>query len=398
MMVVTSECLAAGQVQSSFSEDLPSPQVTPEGGLQTEVGGYLRLANDAIARGNLELAETFYQHLLSIDAPAATKEPALIQMADLYEKQHALAKAISVLESVCEMAPSDPRMPEFLLRLGDLYRESGAYQKAIARYYSVINSSLKGSDPLFEQSKSWTERAQFQIAETYFDQGDYTQANKFFTLLGKLDLKRDDKARALFRSCYCLYLLDDKPAAESSARRFLQEYGDTTFAPECRYLLSRTLQLLNRPEQAMDEVLGLLRAEKSIAEQDPKLWAYWQEKAGNQIANDFYLRGDFGRAISVYQTLAKLSTSPDWLWPVIYQMGLCFERLELPERAGEAYSFITQEAKESKFGSLGALEQIVEMAGWRKTQLDWKGQTKTKLEALLGGPDIPEETQTSLTP
>ena len=42
-------------------------------------------------------------------------------------------------------------------------------------------------------------------------------------------------------------------------------------------------------------------------------------------------------ALTIYQTLARLNEDADWQWPVIYQMGLCFERLRLSSRAAEAY-------------------------------------------------------------
>jgi tetratricopeptide (TPR) repeat protein len=373
-------------------------QPAPTAGVQSEIDGYGRLAGEAIARGNLELAETFYQRLLSIDAPGSAKQGALLQMADLYEKNHALGKAIAALEAARDLAPSDQETAGILLRLGGIYRGTGAYQTAISRYYSVLNCALKIKEPTIQRYKDWTQQAQFEIAETYFVAGDYAQANKFFTLLGKLELSRDDKARALFRSAYCLYLLDDKAHAERSAREFLNNYGDTKFAPECRYLLASTLKSLNRPQEAMEAVLDLMRIEKSEAERDPKTWAYWQQKAGNQIANDFYLHGDFARAIAIYQALAKLNSSPDWLWPVVYQMGLCFERLQLPVRAAEAYAFIADDSKKKTQGSTDALTQIVKMAAWRTGQLKWKNQTEGRLQALLGGPDVPDEIKVSSAP
>ena len=376
----------------------PREETAPVTGVQSEIDGYRRLAGEAIGRSNFELADIFYQRLLSIEAPDSMKQAALLQMADLYEKQHALGKTITVLEAVREIAPGDQKTPELLLRLGNLYREAGAYQMAISRYYSVLNSALKISEPTIQRYKDWTQQAQFEIAETYFASGDYAQANKFFTLLGKLELNRDDKARALFRSAYCLYLLDDKANAESSAREFLKDYGDTKFAPECRYLLASALKSLNRPQEAMEVVLDLVRTEKSEAERDPQTWAHWQQKTGNQIANDFYLHGDFARAITIYQALAKLNNSPEWLWPVVYQMGLCFERLQLPARAAEAYAFITDDSKKKASGATDALKQIVKMSAWRTGQLSWRTETEGRLQALLGGPDLPDELKISSTP
>ncbi|HEY2801383.1 MAG TPA: tetratricopeptide repeat protein [Chthoniobacterales bacterium] len=398
VLVIAARSLAAADEMSAASKALLAANPTAPVGVQSEIDGYRRLAIDAVARGNVELAETFYQHLLSIQAPFASKEAALRQMADLYEKRHDVAKAITVLEAIREMAPNDASMPELLLRLGGLYRDAGAYQSALSRYYSVLNSALKISQPTMQHYRDWTEQAQFEIAETHFAAGEYAQANKFFSRLEKLDLKHDDEARALFRSSYCLYLLDDKAGAEAAARRFLEEFSDTKHTPECHYLLARTLKGLNRPQEAADEVLALLHTEKAAEEKDPKMWAYWQQKAGNQIANDFYVQGDFNRALSIYQALAKLNNSPDWLWPVIYQMGLCFEQLKLPERANEAYKFITDESKKGKNPTPSdALTQVVKMAAWRSGQLAWQQQTQGRLQALLGGPDVPEPTQISAT-
>ncbi len=397
--VVAAPCALANEHTTSATDTAGAPPAAASAtGLQSEIAGYRRLASDAIARGNLELAETFFQRLLSLEAPSNMKISALLQMADEYEKQHAIAKTITVLEAVRDLDPSEVNMPQLLLRLGGLYREAGLYQSAISRYYGVLNSALKISQPTLERYKDSTQLAQFEIAETYFASGDYAQANKFFTLLGKLDLTPDDKARALFRSAYCLYLLDDKKGAESSARQFLVDYKDTKFAPECRYLLARTLTALERPQEAMDEVLKLMQVEQKSQEQDPKTFAYWQSKAGNQVANDFYLHGDFQRALTIYQALGKLNNAPDWLWPVIYQMGLCFERLQLPVRAAEAYAFITDESKKTKAAPSEALTQVVKMATWRNQQLDWRKETEGRLEALLGGPDIPEAIKVSSTP
>lgn len=400
LLLVTASTIVRADENAASSEtaDLAAPTAASAPAAQSEADGYLRLASEAVTRGDLEVAETFYQRLLSLEIPNAKKQAALLQMADVYEKQHAVAKAITVLEAICELATDDQQMPEFLIRLGDLYRDSGATQTAISRYYSVLNSTLKSSRPGLAQSKDWTQQAQFRIAETYFATGDYNQANKLFTQVGKLDLSKEDKARALFRSTYCLYLLDDKAGAEASARMFLRDFADSKFAPECHYLLARTLQSLNRSQEAMDEVLGLLRTEKATAEQDPKTWAYWQEKAGNQVANEFYLRGDFERAVNVCQALAKLDNSPDWLWPVIYQMGLCFERLQLPNRALEAYAFITDEANKHQGGLTDALDQVVKMATWRTDQLGWKTKTEARLQSLLGGPALPDDVKVSETP
>jgi hypothetical protein len=78
-------------------------------------------------------------------------------------------------------------------------------------------------------------------------------------------------------------------------------------------------------------------------------------------------------------------------------MGLCFERLQLPARAQEAYAFITDEATKQKGGLTNALDQIVKMAAWRTNQVGWQTKTEERLESLLG-PDLAADADVPVTP
>src|SRR5690606_38282313 len=99
-----------------------------------------------------------------------------------------------------------------------------------------------------------------------------------------------------------------------------------------------------KPQEALETVMTLLKEEDARKEKNPDKWIYWQKKTGNEFANGFYEQGEFMSALTIYQKLATLSKDPDWQWPVIYQMGLCFERLRLARRAAEAYKFIIDES------------------------------------------------------
>src|SRR5205807_1340954 len=135
---------------------------------QIEIGGFLKLAGAAIERNNVALAETFYERLLNVDAPDAEKRDGLLQFGEFFEKRKATTKAIAVYERFSQMFPRDARTYDVLLRLAAMYRETGAYQLAIARYYSVLNSVLKIQQADLGAYKNATLKAQFEIAETYF--------------------------------------------------------------------------------------------------------------------------------------------------------------------------------------------------------------------------------------
>ena len=368
------------------------PDESPMG---RKITNYSRLAQLAAEKGNLELAESTYNKLLDLDVPDVEKKTALIQMAGVFEKNQIYSKAIAVYEKIVKLFPLDPKSPEILLKLGRIYRETGAYQMAISKFYSVLNTTLKIDRKDFESYKLLTQQAQFEIAETYFVADDYQQADKFFSLLKRLNLSREDKARVEFKSIYCHYILNDYPTVIISARKYIETYPETKEVPECRYVLASALRRMNRTQEATDEVLALLRNEKPKEKSDPKNWVYWQKKTGNQIANDLYQQTEFVKALTIYQALAKLDTAQEWQLPVVYQIGLCFERLRLLPRSLEAYHFITDECKKSQAagGTLpNSIETLRQMAEWRSDQVAWLQSTDLQLQGLLGekrkGPEL----------
>lgn len=366
-----------------------------------QISDLATLAKEAGERGDLVKAEALYNKLLDFDAPNEAKKTALWKMAAMYESNHVYSKAIAVYEKITDLFPQDPKTPEMLLKLGLLYRDAGASQIAITKLYSVLNAALKVNDnDQFGSYKALTQQAQFEIAETYFQAGDYEQADKFFSLVKRLELKHEDKARVEYRSVYCRFLLNDYTGAIAGARAFVKDYADTKYVPECRFLLASALKALNRTQEATDEVLSLLRAEKQLAASNPDNWIYWQKKTGNQIANELYQQGDFIKALSIYQTLAKLDNNPEWQLPVVYQIGLCFERLRFPPRAIEAYKFILDGCKKvaAKNPLPENLDTLNQMAKWRADQVSWIQDTDAQLQNLLGASEIPEASKKSVIP
>jgi tetratricopeptide (TPR) repeat protein len=364
---------------------VPEPPVTPEA--RAEIAGYADMARRAAARGDLEIAEQFYNKLLIVNAPDSEKKNALLDMFEYYRTKHIYSKAIAVGERVHQLFPGDPAVPDLLLKLGQVYRDTGAYQLAIARFYNVLNATLRIDQEEFLKYKGLSTKAQFEIADTFMMSGDYKQAARMYSLLDRLELSSPEKAEAEFQFAYCSFLLADYSGAVTSAKRFLEAFGASDYAPQCHYVLSMALKALQRPQEAADETLTLLRMEKKAEQTDANTWIYWQKKTGNQLANEFYQQGDFLRALTIYQALAKLSEEPAWQFPIIYQVGLCFERLRFPDRAIEAYSYISDESKKSAAAGKPVsadLAELSKMAEWRSAHLEWQQSAEGQVNALLG--------------
>ena len=376
-------------------DDSQTPQQRGGGSsasMKNEMAGYARLAMRAADEAKWPLAEHFVDLIVNLPIADAEKKGTLLELAERYEKENLYAKAIAFYEKMAELYAKDPDGPQLHFKLGLLYRKIGAPQRAITRFYSVLNSALRVDVQGADAHRALTQRAQLEIAETHFLSGDYAQASKFLELLIRLDLAADDRARVLFKSAHCSFLQGNLQAGAEMGKKFLAEFPEHASVPEARYLLATIYRGLRKPEQAFETVIALLKEENARKAKAPEQWVYWQKKTGNEFANAYYEAGDFVSALTIYQTLARLNEDADWQWPVIYQMGLCFERLRLSSRAAEAYRFIVEAAKKLEAENRKPSEStgnIVQMARWRGEQLVWAQTTQDKIQHLLGDPLAP---------
>lgn len=365
-----------------FSIHPPSPK---EAASPEEIASLVRIGMDKLDHGDYVSAELAFRQVL---AEKATKEQdlsALMGLARTYRKKTEFTKAAAVYETIIKTFPENPQLPSVYLELGRTQRALGAYKSAIARFYSVLNTTLKLPDDNPDTYRQLARTAQFEIAETYFQSGDYEQASRYFSKLKLLDLAPEDRARAHFKSVYALTLCGEDEKAVAGFRSYLDQNPMDENVPEARYLLSVSLRKLGRYNESLAAALELLRAEKKYVDTNPKRWAYWQRKTGNQLANQFYEQGDFGSALIIYQNLASLSPEPMWRLPVLYQIGLCDERLHLNDRARECYETIIAGTRgaASENPPKQELVDLFEMADWRLKQLIWQQNTDKQLGVIF---------------
>jgi len=372
------------------------PPAAQKSATAEEIASLLRIGQAKIEKGDYVSSELAFRQVLSEKATPEQDHAALMGLARTYRKKTEFTKAAAVYETLIKQAPQDPELPVVYLELGRTLRALGAYKPAIARFYSVINSTLKLPENNPDAYRQLARTAQFEIAETYFQSGDYEQANRFFARLKLLDLAPEDRARAHFKSIYALVLAGEHEKAVNGFRSYLDQNPNDENVPEARYLLATSLRQLGRFNESLAVALELLRAEKKYVQSDPKRWTYWQRKTGNQLANQFYEQGDFGSALVIYQNLANLSPEPSWRLPVVYQIGLCSERLRMFDRAKECYETIVDNAKPSTADGSRRQElvDLFEMADWRLKHLVWEQATDHQLTAIF---PLPNDQSAALT-
>jgi tetratricopeptide (TPR) repeat protein len=364
----------------------PKPPVvheTPrdEAVLSPETRGLLKLGDTLTDRGDFSAAEIAYRQILnSAASTTAEHQEALIGLARTFRRQGTFTKAAAIYEKYLKEYPDDGRVPDVLLDLGRTLRAMGAHKLAISRFYSVLNSTLKLPPDAFDHYQLLAKTAQFEIAETHFETGNFAEAGKFFGRLRLLDLAPVDRARAHFKAAYAAQLGGDPEGAVRTLRSYLDQWPADENVPEARYLLATTLRQLNRSDEALVATLELLRGEKTNSSADPKRWAYWQRRTGNQLANEFFHAGDTANALAIYQGLAALSAEPAWKLPATYQVALCLERLRASDRARDAYQTIIDGAKGA---TATELIELAKMASWRLANMAWNEQADQKLTSFF---------------
>jgi TolA-binding protein len=373
--------------------DRPAVPAALAGGgeVETEMQGLLRLGTTLSSRGDYGTAEiAYWQILKNPDSGLPDKKDALLGLAHLHRRQGALTKAAAIYEKYVKDYPDDERVPDALLELGRTLRDMGVNRMAIGCFYSVINSTLKFPAQGFEHYQALAKTAQFEIAQTYFEAGDFAAAGKYFSRVRLLDLAPADRARAHFMAAFSQQLGGDLETSVMTLRSFLVDWPADKNVPEARYLLATNLRQLNRPQEALAVTFELLRAEHANSAADPQRWSYWQRRTGNEVANEFFQSGDTFNALAIYQGLSGLSDNPAWRLPVTYQIALCEERLRQLDRARAAYAMIVA-AGQSAAGqpAAGEVADLAQMAAWRLAHLDWQDQADRKFSTLF---PLPEKT------
>ncbi len=326
--------------------------------------------------------------LLQNELPAEFKRAALFELALVAQDEKLFPRAQQILAQYIALFPQDPTVPEVLLRQGLIHRQMGANQMAIAKYYAVMNTALGLKLDQFDYYKRLVLLAQTEIADTYFLQGKFSEASDFFARILKqnaLELNRSQIHSKLIRS---LSSLGKHTEVVGQCRRFFEEHPAAAEVPELRFICATSLKQLGRNSEALGQVLKLLQSQQDTARSNPENWVYWQQRAGNDIANQLYLEGDYVNALEIYNHLAALNQNVAWQLPVWYQVGLIYERLRQPEKAAQTFEAIAARAKELT-GALDtpSLRTVVDMAKWRKERINWQNRAELAVQSLhLGAP------------
>ena len=201
-----------------------------------------------------------------------------------------------------------------------------------------------------------------------------------------LEMTPEDRELVEFRLASAVALLGDPGEAAALARRFLTEHGDSERAAEIYHLLAQSLQKLGRNEDAAQETLKLLKEEKPREKQGTGNLAAVENENGQRAGQRALRKRRCDERADYLSAARGARPKPEWRWPIVYQIGLCFERLRLTQRALEAYAFFVggDIPKSAATGTFAAdLPALKEMAQWKMDYLRWATDVDHSLSKVL---------------
>lgn len=328
------------------------------------------------------------------DATDAMKRVALMELGLIAQEENDLPKAQQIFAQYISRWPDDPSVPEIILRQGLVFRQMGSSRTALSKFYAVMTSALILKTTQFDYYQRLVLQAQTEIAETHYQLGQHQEAVDFLSRLLKMEDTTLNRAQLHYKLLRSLSSLGRDPDVISRAKEFLAKYPDSPEQPEVRFLCASAYKQRGMNADALEQVLLLLQEQRVKTINQPATWAYWQQRTGNEIANQLYREGDYARAIDIYANLAQIDSSPAWQLPVYYQIAMSYERLEQPMKAVETYESIIGREKEIATNSTPSLKAVVQMARWRRDHLNWH----TKAEANVRELKTPPRDPTPLVP
>jgi len=329
-------------------------------------------------------AEHLYTELLRYTLRPKDRVTAFMALAQYYVTEGERVKAIAVYEKFLEAFPESPKLPEVYLRLGVLYRSVEAHQLAVDAFFTVLKVAFVIPPSEIATYRELSQRAKFEIAETYYRIDDLRQAADFFERVARSATTPEVQAEARLKKAYADLRMGNLGSVIKNLADFPNDFTGAEIVPESRLLLARAYARSHDFERAREAVLNIMR-EDLRPNRDPT-WNYWLRTVGNELANHFFAQGDAASAHQIYLALLEMNADPLWRWPIIFQIGLCLEKQDANDQAAALYRKLVDEtAALTETEPLPGHERILELrerAVLRLEHLDWQRNFQARLKSL----------------
>jgi tetratricopeptide (TPR) repeat protein len=377
--------------QTNYTISLPLPR-SSDPDLVRQLQSRLAEARHLRLMRQPTLAEPILVSLLTDETPETIQQSALLELAVAAQDENDLARAQQIYAQFVSRWSGDRRIPEIYLHQGQLFRQMGLNSLSLTKFYSVMTAALALKNDQLDYYERLVLDAQTEIAETHYQAGHFADAADFYSRLLKQNNPALNRPEVQFRFIRSLQASGNYSESAAQARDFLSRFPDSANQPEVRFSLAVALKNLGQNNESLQQVLTLLKEQKVQAKDHPEVWAYWQQRTGNEIANQLYREGDYPKALDIYLSLEQIDHSSAWQLPVCYQAGMTYERLLQPQMAMQTYSNIVSRESELGTNASPGLKAILEMARWRINFIQWQNRADNVTEVLAAASETKRAT------
>ena len=128
--------------------------------------------------------------------------------------------------------PADLKVPEILLRQGQLFRSMGLNELALGKFYSVMTAALSLKGDQLDYYRNLVLQTQVEIAETHYMTGQFADAADFYSRLLQNTAPALNRSQIQFRLTRCLAIIGRHEQAIASAKDFLGHFPAADEVPE----------------------------------------------------------------------------------------------------------------------------------------------------------------------
>lgn len=277
-----------------------------------------------------------------------------------------LERALQLLAEYVERYSRDAAVPEVLLRQGYLLRRLDLKEEAIEKFYLVLRSVPRIDGRNIAYSRRLVMMAQSAIADTCADLGRHAEAAELYGRMLQTKSEELEVETVRIKQLRSLRESASDGVLERQAMGFLEDFPDSDYIPEARYFLAHSLKHQKKRDAALEQFQLLLEAVELAPPDRLVRWMPWKLRVGNELANQFYLEGDYLSSVALYRALARSNTDIQTRQSFQYQVGLCEERLGQVEEAIKTYQqivdapFVSMVSSKSNSNTNGVPVQILQ--------------------------------------
>ena len=315
----------------------------------------------ASKKQNFNISEQQWQKVLGNTLPQDLNKALIKNLCKIYK---ALQSPVLLLmyEKYTESFPQEYDIPRVHLALVYHYLNLQVYERALYHCYKILNETFNIETQRLTEYSAYVTWAQLGIAQIYMQQKEYEKAFDFFSKIHLDNSNTTLNAEILLGKALCCYHSHHFDEAITLFSQYCSEGLDNIQTPQAYYYLIHCYKKQQDKENVLETIFKFMQLSQEKRTAHSEYWENWdkyQKMSAQEIAQDFYSEGNLIEAIKLYQALVDMNPTPHWQWPIICQLGLCYERLSLPIKSKAAYALIAHAEKE-----------------WNDVPIDWNNDLR----------------------